>query len=417
MLDFGKAVKNFLFRTIGLPDESDIITCKALIQFNRLSKIFIPSARIEHEGNKDELRRKIRLENLFLRTCIIFTIFRINVSLFVDNYYIDLFLANPFSGNKSTKGFFFLIQVDLVFICLFVLREYCLHLEETGRFKVFRVFHHISKNGLSRVSLGLSYRQCKKFHKTIHNMMFHSIRIILITTILMTISVMALKVHNFSSTFIHLIFILVYTPIECVSAIPMFVNVMCYTMYCGSYLALNLSRFNTLQEIIKKNSLTISYNCTALRLMNNRVVYFLNHFDRIDSYWKYLFQCYFIVVLPADFGLFFAIILDFDSDILSLITALNSIIVHIAVIASYYWFSHFYHETIDMHKRYVSIILHSGSASLVDKLKALEILDRTGSPHIGVSIGDFCRLKRSTCIFYLLENASFLMLLTCNIRV
>lgn len=347
MVDFGKAIRNFLFRTIGLPDESDMTTRKALIQFDKATKFFLTSLRNGYEQNDGKLVLKIRLRNIFLRSAIIFTIIRTTVFLFVDNYYFDLFLANPFSRNKSTKSFLFLILMDLICIWLFTLREYCLHVEETGRFKVFRVFYQIAKNGLDPVKLGLSHRQCKKFHRKMHFLMIHGYRMILITSVLIFVASTALKVLNFSSylTAVHLIFLVAHIPIECFSILTVSASGISFFINFGSYLALNLSRFNTLTEIIKKNSVVISSNSTAFRNMNNRVVYFLNHFDKIDTHWKYLLQYYFFMIsLTADFGFFVAVILDFGSDIVTKILAFYSIVGHFSGMMGYYLFANFYHE-------------------------------------------------------------------------
>uniref|UniRef100_T1L5A5 Gustatory receptor n=1 Tax=Tetranychus urticae TaxID=32264 RepID=T1L5A5_TETUR len=421
MHKFNNKLRKYAFKVIGLPiGSSDYPTRKVLLHFNKICNFFLTSLRNGHEQDENHQQRlRVRMQNIFLRSTIIFTIVRITLGMSVENYYFDLFLANPFSGNKSMKVFLFLFLMDLAFICLFLLREYCLHLEGIGRFQIFKVFHRIQRQGFNHTQLGLSYKQCKLFHKILHFMMVNSIRIISNTIILLLLSTIGLKVLNFASfsTAAHFVFLLVHLPIECVSIFTVSVNFTSLVTNFGSYVALESRRFNTLIELIDENIVTISSDSAAFRKMNRRVVYVFNHFDRLDSDFKYLLQYFFIMVsVAADFSFFVAIILDFDSDIVTQTVAFNSIIIQITNIIAYYLFAHFYQKTIDMHKRYVSMLLNAGSASLVDKLKALEILDRTGSPYVGLSIGDFCRLKRSTCIFYILENASFLMLLTCNIR-
>ncbi|XP_015781357.1 uncharacterized protein LOC107359386 [Tetranychus urticae] len=68
-----------------------------------------------------------------------------------------------------------------------------------------------------------------------------------------------------------------------------------------------------------------------------------------------------------------------------------------------------------VHGLYVSIIAKA-SVKLDQKLKALEILDRILGPYCGAKIGDLFTAEKLLAVYYVLENASTIMLLICNLQ-
>ncbi|XP_025016248.1 uncharacterized protein LOC107360798 [Tetranychus urticae] len=68
-----------------------------------------------------------------------------------------------------------------------------------------------------------------------------------------------------------------------------------------------------------------------------------------------------------------------------------------------------------IHGLYVSIMAKA-KVKLDQKLKTLEILDRILGPYCGAKIGDAFTAERLLAVYYVLENASTILLLICNLQ-
>uniref|UniRef100_T1JTN8 Gustatory receptor n=1 Tax=Tetranychus urticae TaxID=32264 RepID=T1JTN8_TETUR len=416
-----------LLRLVNLQNNSEIETVEAIRSFDKIFRRW-SSCRGGLQQTLDKpINIKFHIYNWFFRFNVFIIISRFIVFILIDNYYCDLCLANPFGETKGAKKNALMLCIIFISMFLYGFRDYPLQLEETGRMKVIRILYLLEKRGFNAEILNMSNLRCEQFRKwcdTILVGIFFAIITLQMIALFFLIYLRISLVYSNGSQFIiprtllHYIFHLIFIIIEIFTFFVFVINAMCTSAYILVILTFFILRLNTLIDLIKRLSLKSSLNNSILSELNYRLIEVLNDFGQWNGDSKYLFQ-YAIIASSAiaNFFCFVGFLYDLEPDATTMSISIVGIFVHILVSIGCYLGAEFHYESIKMRKLFCNLYCKlTKNATTQVRLKSMEIVDRLDSRCIGAHVGDFGILYRSTCIIVLLENASFIMLLSCNVR-
>uniref|UniRef100_T1JU67 Gustatory receptor n=1 Tax=Tetranychus urticae TaxID=32264 RepID=T1JU67_TETUR len=409
-------IKENVCRLQNLKNHFEIETAEAIHAFDKVFSLW-SSLRGGLQQTLDKpINIKFNIYNWFVRCYVAILIARFTIFIFVDNYYCDLYLANPFSGNKGDKKNAIILFIIFLLMFLYGVRDYTLRLEETGRMKITRLLYICERRGFNSKALSMNNHHCKQFQKWCHTILISIFMFMISANIIALFTIIYLRTSSFIvyPTLTHIIFHIVFIITEFFTFSVLIVNVLCTSAYILIFLTFYTIRFNTFTDSIKKLNLKSSINNVIISEMNYRLIELLNDFGQWNYDSKYLFQyCIIASSAVANFCCFVGFLSGLEPDATTMTMSIVGVFVHILVTIGCYLGSQIYYESIKI-RTYICKLTTKTTVEV--KLKSMEIVDRLDSQYVGVHMGDFGIFHRSTCIILLLENASFIMLLSVNAR-
>uniref|UniRef100_T1JTP5 Gustatory receptor n=1 Tax=Tetranychus urticae TaxID=32264 RepID=T1JTP5_TETUR len=417
---FSFNIKKSLTRLKGLKNVSEIKTAKAIHLYDKMFSL-LASRRGGLQQTLDQpIKIKFHILNWLLRILVLVLMTRLIVLIAVEKYDCDLYLANPFSGSKGAKKNAMLLFILLESVYIYGLREYTLLLEETGRMRIIRILFMLEKRGFNPGMLKMNNHRSKQFQKYCYSILIN----ILINTITLTIVMLFIIIYlrtfhlTVHSTLMHSMFHIIYMFTEFITFFVLIISAMCSAAYLMVMMSFYIGRFNTITDTMHQLNTNNSVSCTILSELNYRLIDLLNDFGQWNDDTKFLFQyCVLFTSAYADFDFFIGLLYGLEPDGSTMAVTIIAISSHLLLFICSYFASQFYHKSIEIHRCYCILMsktkLHKGQIGL----KSMEILDRLDSKSIGVHMGNFGIFQRSLSLTLLLENASFIMLLSCNVRL
>uniref|UniRef100_A0A158P5D8 Gustatory receptor n=1 Tax=Tetranychus urticae TaxID=32264 RepID=A0A158P5D8_TETUR len=161
----------------------------------------------------------------------------------------------------------------------------------------------------------------------------------------------------------------------------------------------------------------------SFKVLNKRYVEFLclliirrlNSFELTASRLRYVLFCYvFVFASASDVYIFLGLIVRVYNDFFADLVAIIGFCILPSIGFFGLIFGNFISELDKLTVRLHQLTLNN-RLSLSTLNKIWEVMDRVDGPYNGIKIGDFFTLEKSFFIFFILENISFLILVTINI--
>uniref|UniRef100_T1L659 Gustatory receptor n=1 Tax=Tetranychus urticae TaxID=32264 RepID=T1L659_TETUR len=413
-------IKALIKKSFGLlsDDDSDEETVKSIQALENIALGLIMTRRGYGQDETSYFQPNFHFKNNLIRFVSILNFIRFYLILiYKQNDSLNILLGNPFFHENSSD-----IMICYVIgggVTLFILREYVLYLEETGAYALLCPLRDIKCSGFETNMLRLTIKQCKSFRCTLRLLIKIWIRWIHCAFIFITFLLIILRIQNqaivnsgpamYISSFCWII-------LEFCAFIFIFVGL----MYIGAHISVSvplvLFRFKSLIELLQRVKSKQFIDDSIIKGMNSDVISYMNEFDVIIAKNRYLF--FFLVVLVsfgADTAIFLGLFTKSHSKWISNSLVIWGLIVLFITGSVVYAGGAFLDQLYVIHGLYVSIIAKA-EVKLDQKLKTLEILDRILSPYSGAKVGDAFRGEKLLAVYYVLENASTIMLLICNLQ-
>uniref|UniRef100_T1JTP3 Gustatory receptor n=1 Tax=Tetranychus urticae TaxID=32264 RepID=T1JTP3_TETUR len=409
-------LKQNLLLLMDPENTSGIGTIKVIHLYDKLFSLFVSRRGGLQQTLDQPIKTKFHVINWLTRFLILFLLFRLCLGILTNNYYHDLFLGNPFS-NKDGKQTAVLMYI--FFMCAFVygFREYILRLEETGRLKIIRILLMATERGFNAELLNMNYHRCKQFQKWCHYIFISSfVTIVCSSNMVIFISIYlrgSQATYQVSFIMVHMIYVFV----EWITFLLIAISGLCLTCYLLVIFTFFIRRFNTFNDSLAKLDLRSSMNDSILSKLNYQLIELLNDIGQWNNDTKYLLQyCIIVSSIISNFACYVGFLYGFSPGTITRTVTTFGLVHHMLVFIVAYLTSLIHSESIKSQRFYCKLLSKMKVHRLKFQLKSMEILDRLDSNLIGIHFGNFGIIRRSTCIIILLENASFLMLLSCNVR-
>uniref|UniRef100_T1KSC3 Gustatory receptor n=1 Tax=Tetranychus urticae TaxID=32264 RepID=T1KSC3_TETUR len=403
---------------VGLPDDAD-----AAQHVNQLIDTMETTARgllVTKRGYEQYMRdfcyEGYAWKNNLVRCVIVVTIIRLAVLLvYYDNELVSLVLADPI-GEKSV-GFILIAFAELILCTLSLLREYALYLEESGAIMQLQILKTIQRNGFNPNLLYLSPTENLKFQRIFIFIATNWTNFIRLSKLIAPIVLITLKMQH-PKVFQDKLFAQM-TILWTVSEIIVARFVVTGLLNTGGHLIIlfpwYVGRISTLIGMCKDLLQSPRIRTKELIEFNRMAIHFLNDFTTNVTSLKLIFFYLFVIIsFCADSIIFLAIAAPLPDEMKYLLMSIGLIGLTIIGIVSYSAGG-----IVDMfnqiHGLLIQIMPRSNSR-LESKLKVDEIICRLQWPDTAPKIGDFCIVVRELFVYYILENASTIMLLKCNVR-
>uniref|UniRef100_T1K2M4 Gustatory receptor n=1 Tax=Tetranychus urticae TaxID=32264 RepID=T1K2M4_TETUR len=410
----------FSKKSFGLlsDDDSDEETVKSIQVLENIALGLIMSHRGHRQDETSYVQPHYHFNNNLIRFVSILNFLRFYLILiYKQNDNLNILLGNPFfHENISDIMVYFVIGIG---ITLCILREYVLYLEETGAQALLCNLRDIKVSGFDKNMLKLTTKQCKLFRSTFHLLITIWIRWIYGVCICTPIVLLNFRIQNqeivnggpamYISHFCWIV-------LESCTFIFIFVGLMDLGAHITVSVPLYLFRLKSLIEMLKRVKSKQFIDSSFIKGMNTDVISYMNEFDEIIAKNRYLFFFIFVIIsFGADTAIFLGLFSKghskWISNSLVICGLLELFICGSVVYVGGAFLDHLY----VIHGLYVSIIAKA-EVKLDQKLKTLEILDRILSPYSGAKVGDAFRGEKLLAVYYVLENASTIMLLICNLQ-
>ncbi|XP_025016697.1 uncharacterized protein LOC112538889 [Tetranychus urticae] len=413
---FIENIKENLLWLIDPENISEIGTIKVIHLFEKLFSLFVSRRGGLQQTLEQPIKIKFHVINWLTRFLSLFFMVRLCLFIFTHNSYLDLFLGNPFSNKDGKQN---AVLLHIFFMCAYVygLREYTLRLEETGRLKIIRIILMLEERGFNAEELNMNYHRCKQFQKWCHYIFTYNFMSIICSSSLVILIDIYSRCSQATYQLSFIIVQVIHVFVEGITLFLIAINGICSTTYVLVIFIFFIRRFNTFNDSLAKLNLRSSMNDSILTKLNYQLTELLNNIGQWNSDFKYLFQyCVIASSFISNFACFVGFLYGFSPGAMTRTVAIFGISHHMLVFIGTYLASTIHSESIKIRRCYCKLLSKGKLNEMIFQLKSIEILDRLDSNTIGIHLGDFGIVKRSNCIILLLENASFLMLLSCNVR-
>ncbi|XP_025017558.1 uncharacterized protein LOC112539346 [Tetranychus urticae] len=418
-------VKNIFIKTVlfivGLPngDEHEEVTIAAFNQWCRLSRLFgstMNGYKCYSSATPNTISSFNR-KNFLIRFCNIISIIRLVILLLYENETVSIFGGDPVFRSKKR-----ILEIFIIFIGLvigFLAREIFLSLEAKLSEKMFFCFQcFLQSNGFNHLNLQMNPSRAIAFRYLVHFFSFFWTRfmclcipflpILLNTTIIINPYFYQIPCYTISS-------ILWSIPLT----LAFVFNVVGFASISGYCIISGLFYLNRLESIC-----SIAVDATAKdneieeQFVISLILKFISHSNNVERFLNVLafLILYYILAVSfiANLLIFAGCIARLYSDVIAdMCSFLGGTIMAVLIIACYTEGS--FITKLDLFYRKLHLISESG-LEMTTKMKILEAMDRIIGPYNGVKAGDLATISKHFFIIFLLENASFLMLITVNTR-
>ncbi|XP_025017810.1 uncharacterized protein LOC112539474 [Tetranychus urticae] len=417
---FPSQVKSLINKIFGLLDDENVDdyteTANRLQDLENIA-LWLYITRRGHDQDKPEIVQSgYHLMNNLIRLSEIIACTRLFTLCWETSDEIQIYLANPFYKVQGGQAMTFIISF-LLFI-LSLLREYILHLEDIGSSILLTYLREIRQYGFDCKRLGLTEKQRKKFRVAFHIILVNWYRLIQFNIYIVPAFIAAVHLVNpalslDNPTFVFASFFWFLSESFC------FIYVACGTFDIGAHIAVLVPLFIFKIESIIELLERYLYNPKAIepyliRQLNIETIRLLNVLDVMSRDLRYLFA--FLIVgisFLADTFIFLGPILHIGSALHQSFFSFLGFFTLSAIGLITYAGGNIHGRLIIVHKIYTRLLTKE-KVDFGTHSKAMEILDRIMGPFTGAKIGDFCTIDRYLFVFYIMENASMVMLLVCN---
>ncbi|XP_025016139.1 uncharacterized protein LOC112538614 [Tetranychus urticae] len=414
-------IKALIKRSFGFlsDNDSDEEIIKSLQVLENIGLGLIISRRGYSQDETSYVQPHFHFNNNLIRFVSILNFIRFYLILiYKQNDNLSILLGNPFfHENSSDMMIYYVIGGG---ITLFILREYVLYLEEHGAYTILCPFRDIKVSGFDKNMLKLTTKQCKSFHSTFHILITIWIRWIYCTFICIPFVLISLRLQNqaivnsgpamYISSFCWII-------LESCAFVFIFGGLLTIGAHMCVSVPLYLFRLKSLIELLKRVKSKQFIDDSYIKGMNTDVISYMNEFDEIIAKNRYIYFFLFIIIsFGADTAIFLGLFTKRHSNWVSNMLVIWGLIILFITGSVVYAGGAFLDQLYVIDGLYVSIIAKA-QQKLDQKLKTLEILDRILSPYSGAKIGDAFRGEKLLAVYYVLENASTIMLLICNLQL
>uniref|UniRef100_T1KPD7 Gustatory receptor n=1 Tax=Tetranychus urticae TaxID=32264 RepID=T1KPD7_TETUR len=335
-----------------------------------------------------------------------------------ETSYIHVILGNEFYS-ASVSYIFHAILLAFYMLGL-ICREYCLIMEARGDLSFLSQILIIKDHGFDESMLNLSSYQAYIFKKrTQFCLLFW---LYFIYPICHSFVPMLIAVHLFNPSFwsnpVYLVSSTIWCTIEVITFIHLNKSISAVVCTILIFIWLCVGRMKTIIErlILISTCDQVDQSGILVASTNRFFIQFLNDFrSLVFSVKYYCFYNFIIIAAASDFAIFFGYIIKIHSPLTSnllgysgfLAIAVGSLIIYAC---SAFWFQ------FNLFCGIYSALLARSKIKLdtIQRLKILHILEMCS--YNGIKIGDFCIIKRTLLVYFLLENAAAIMLLVVNLR-
>uniref|UniRef100_T1K2L7 Gustatory receptor n=1 Tax=Tetranychus urticae TaxID=32264 RepID=T1K2L7_TETUR len=413
-------VKALMRKPFGLlgDDETDEKTVKLIKVLENIALGLIISRRGYAQDETSYVQPNFHFKNNLIRFVSILNFIRFYLILiYKQNDNLSILLGNPFFHENSNDIMMYYVIGGG--ITLFILREYNLYLEETEAYALLCPLRDIKISGFDSNMLRLTTKHCKLFRSTLHPLITIWIRWIYCVFICTPFVLISLRLQNqaivdsgpamYISSFCWII-------LESCTFITIFGGLMVLGAHISVSVPLSLLRLKSLIELLQRVKSKQFIDGSFIKAMNSDLISYMNEFDEIIAKNRYLFFFNFLIIsFGADTAIFLGLHTKRHSKWISNSLVIWGLIILFITGSVVYAGGAFLDQLYVIDGLYVSIIAKA-QQKLDQKLKTLEILDRILSPYCGAKIGDAFRGEKLLAVYYVLENASTIMLLICNLQ-
>ncbi|XP_053212558.1 uncharacterized protein LOC128396062 [Panonychus citri] len=414
-------IKRFRY-LIGLPDEIDFdsYAAKKITLMEESARSLLITRRGYNHSDPNWEFPEFKWKNSIGRIIFIIVLIRMTILSFYPNstncLWINIYLGNPFHGEtySSTVA---ILGLSLLVVCG-ALREYCIYLDDIGAIKDLEFLRVIQLHGFDCERLLINRKQISSFKRFLVFHVTNWTSMLRFNKLANGLIMLSFRLYDplFYSNPVYAIISIIWIIMETIASRLSFTSLL---NVGGTGIALvpwYLARLRSCYDLALKVSLQNSVNESSLKRVNYRVIRFLNGLDKIMDDSKYLlFVAIFLTSFLADSVIFLAIVSKFPKQIIGTfyfagffcITAIGFII---------YFTGGFVQLADEIYILLVKIV-NKCPLAIEEKLNTHKILDRIGIFGTGTKIGDIIdRVTRDLFVYYILENASTVMLLICNIN-
>ncbi|XP_025016520.1 uncharacterized protein LOC107361817 [Tetranychus urticae] len=412
-------LKQIIYNIVGYPkDEPLQSTIEALSVFEKRTKWFrclhygfVQSKQTKSRSNFDYISWAIRL------TAVINIIRGLTLAS-TNNSWYHLILGDPLFGTNVLPYASLFISIWLAYI--YSLFEWFRWAERSGSLFMLYDFHQCRLDNFNSLQDELTASSFATFRTLTHIISVFFSRFLVWGVFMITLLINGpllsnpLYYHNYEFTItsslwsISLTFPMVYL-FNCSASIG------CY------FILISLLMLIRYKSLVKKGyiaKVTASNLNRDVSYLVNRTISLGNETDALSRSLKYLILYYIILAsIVCDLGIFFGIIVPNESILIRYILCSMGFLVIALLGAALYFNGDPIQDLSKLHRYFLQILLKRRFTNFNNELfKIYEIFDRIIGPYNGVSAGDFSVITKRFFLTVLMENASMLMLFTCNVQ-
>uniref|UniRef100_T1KSC9 Gustatory receptor n=1 Tax=Tetranychus urticae TaxID=32264 RepID=T1KSC9_TETUR len=383
-----------------------------------LNHLFIVrSSYKQSQHERSTLMNYFELNHRLIQLSVSLNLVRFAALLIFNIDTISILLGDPFFKFPGRKVVYILVIILALTMGLF--REYVLHLESKGCLQFLSTFALIKKIGFDKRSLKMTDIQLQKFRHVFYTVgRYFSISMKMCLPLIVALMI-GLRLNNeiYStnlSIWLTSIFWILTEVHALYFAICGVVVIACHIiMVFPIYYYQMMSLVELLEQFSLKEDLVTA---EVVRGLSANTIRFMNEFDQLNDQLKHLISYVFVVFsFTADYFIFSATIMQRNSALLSTVFfAFGAGVLSIIGFETFI-LGGFITKLNVIHALFLRLMRKS-KIMFTKKSKPFEVLSRITGPYNGFKIGDMITVNKTIFVYYLVENASIIMLLSVNIR-